>query len=292
MRLSAILLCQALLAIRIELPFGSKEVKEISPGEQLYQFNISHCDAGSRITVNITTQAQKDNKKALPALSFSGTPAAVAQEIAAQTLEEVVSKSEVYDVKVLAFDHATNKKAKVSYAFKAVPLIQVTYLHRGLFKNVTFPLKYAQVKGVHKDHALRIKIHTNPDGKGDGVNVRQEGEYLMLDKPKEGPPPELRFHLMEEGSEQRSADLVIPAPGKSHGVNRLQTIIFIVSLTLIVAMIGVLGIYYYRSRNALPPTDEERGTVPLFTSPAMPLHAADPYAAHPHVLDLHGAHAK
>lgn len=295
MRLCAILVFQAMLSIRIQLAADAKEPAKISHGERLYNFTLSDCEPSSNVTVKITAHAQKDTKKALPELTFNGTPASVEAEIAAHTLEVVVAKPETYDVKVKATDHTAKKNTERKYSFTAVPKIKVTYLHRGLFKNVTFPLKYAKVEGAHQHQALRIRVDADPDAKADGVEVEQQGHYIMLNKVKEGPPPELRFHLVEADSEHRSEDIVVPAPGQKHNVNRLQKIIFGISLSLVVAMIATLGVYYYRNRNTPPPTDEERGAVPLFTSPGMPCRtniAVDPYAPHPNVLDLRDAHAK
>ena len=294
MKLWGLLLCNALIAFKIvQIDPVAKKLDEISHGEKLYRIALIECVPAHEFTVKISATSQKDSKKVLPPLVLTGTADHVNALIAAHTLDEIVAGPTDYEVKVTATDNTANKTQKLKYAFTAIPKIKFTYLHSGAFKNVTFPLKYVKIEGEHANQALRINI--DPEAKTDDWEVKQDKEYVMLHKLKEGPPPEIRFHLVEEGSEHRSADIIIPPPLKSHSVNRIQMIIFTISLALVLIMIIVLAIFYYRHRHTTIPSDEERGPVPLFTSPGIPRQpnvAVEPYTTNPNVLDLRDIHAK
>lgn len=294
MKLWGLLLCNALIAFKIvEIDADPKKLTQISHGERLYRFALTEGVPTDEFTVNINATSQKDSKKVLPPLIFMGKIDHVNNQIAAVTLEEIVAARTDYKVKVTATNKATNKKKKFEYVFTVIPKIQFEYLHSGSFKNVTFPLKYGKVESEHASQALRINI--DPESKVDNWEIKQDKEYVMLHKLKDGPPPEIRFHLVEEVGEQRSEDITIPRAAKPHPVNRIQMVIFTISLGLVLTMITVLAIFYYRNRHTTVPSDEERGPVPLFTSPGMSRQAnvaIDPYTTNPNVLDLRDIHAK
>ena len=294
MKLWGLLLCNALIAFKIvQIAPDAKKLDKISYGERLYRIELTECVPEHEFTVNINATSKKDSKKVLPPLVFTGTADHVNAQIAAETLNEIVAAPTNYDVKVTATDNTKNKNQKLNYVFTAIPKIKFEYLHSGSFKNVTFPLQYGKIHGEHANQALRINI--DPEAKMDGWKIEQDKEYVMLHKLKDGPPPEVRFHLVEEKSEHRSEDITIPRTPEPHPVNRGQMIVFTISLGLVLAMITVLAIFYYRHRHTTIPSDEERGPVPLFTSPGMPRQAnvaIDPYTTNPNVLDLRDIHAK
>lgn len=270
--------------------FKLKEVHTVRSSERLFPFKLTDFDAAHTFEVNIKATCQEDAQKVYT-VNISGTPEVVNSELKNQKLPLVTSHTENYVATAFIKDKDSGKEVKFDYKFKALPHIEVEDLWEKTKEAITYPFKAFKISDKFNKKNLELNIEqSSPD-----TELIHNDGYIVFNSKPDTNFTDIKFHLFDKETNQRSADLYLRKPTVIHTkTTSSRRIFYYLSLALVLILLVVI-IYHYAKPKKTVRYEPERPTMPGFSSSNVPRHISLPVDAPIYtnnILDLKDAHNK
>lgn len=293
MKLLLLVVFQAIFAFKFEPQgFKLKEFATIETSGQLFPFTLTETDPTHEYNLIIKSICKEDALKTHN-INITGTAEFINAALQTQKLPLVTSHEDNYKGSVFIKDLKSGKKKEFDYKFKTVPHIQVENLLQKLTGNITYPFQSFKVADSYKGKKLEVNVEESSPG----VELIHKDGYIVLNVKDPQGFPNAKFHIIDEESQKRSADLYIKE-GKLVVLkkNRINYILCYVSAGFVIILLVAIIYYYMRPKKEFSRYEGDRITpMPGLVSSNVPRHISlpvDNHAPHNNILDLKDLHNK
>jgi hypothetical protein len=203
MKFLLLLVCQAALGFKLEPQgFDLKDIVVRTQDDKVFPFILTDYQPDEKFSLVIKSVHQEGNKE-VHTIAADGTGDEINNQLNAMLLPHVVSHVENHKATVVIKSHTTGQEDKFEYHFRTVPYIQVEALHEKMEGPATYPLRSHKLHDAFKGKKLTLVPETNhPE-----IEMTNDDGHVVLSVKDGKAMPQLKFHVRDEETQRRSADL-------------------------------------------------------------------------------------